>query len=130
MVSLVVLELILVCSRIENLVNVVDVERLVYAADMVPTDIAWGRRVPCGLDSERLVTLGKSNEPITIWMVGRVSQVWLTPLRPTNRPISIYIVPVTEQTSRQAHSLLTRLSKPPAGKSASLLNDFVILTFY
>ncbi|KAF7985027.1 hypothetical protein HWV62_8847 [Athelia sp. TMB] len=82
--------------RVESLANTADVDRLIYAVDMLPPHLVWGRRVPCGLDSQRLITLGNSNEPISVWMVGRISQIWLKPSRPSNRPISIYIVPATD----------------------------------
>ena len=114
MISLNMLTVIFI-SRIENLSNVVDTERLIYAVEHIPTDTRWGIRQPLGLNSQRYITLGKTNDPITIYMVGNVSQIWFAQRLGTNRPASLYIVPVTEGTTKRAHTLLTNLCNPPVG---------------
>ncbi|KAF7971967.1 hypothetical protein HWV62_19361 [Athelia sp. TMB] len=115
--------------RIETLSNVTDDDRLIYSVERIPENIKWGFRDPLGLNSHRVITFGKTNKPIVIYVVGKVSQMWFTQQPGSMLPSSLYIVPITEGTTKRAYALLTSLSKPPTTTVESTLTEIKFARF-
>ena len=84
----------------------------VYAIDLLPTETEWGVNRPFD-DKSALLCKPGTQEPYTIWVVGRVSRMWFQTAK--GEPVehaSIHVVPLTDGAAQNAHKLISDLSKP------------------
>jgi hypothetical protein len=87
-----------------------------YAFDNLPSAREWGVNRPFDDKSTNLCKPG-TNEPYTIWFVGRVSRTWFFD-RESNpaAQIALNFLPVNDATGAAAQQLLCMLSKPAIGE--------------
>lgn len=108
--------LIVSARRVVSLVNYINHDTNTYAIDKIPSNIAWGVSRPFD-DKVKIMCKPACNEPIIVWIVGKVSKMWFN--APNGEPaaqVYIHVVPVVDDGARKALKLISAMSKPRGGE--------------
>ena len=88
-----------------------DNEKLTYAIGTLPTDILWGK-VKEFDDKSAVLCKSGTNNPCTIWILGKTSKTWFFDRNGPAEQVSISIVPTNPEDGVTARRLLAAHSHP------------------
>jgi hypothetical protein len=99
--------------RIAIFMTFADEKTNTYAVSELPIQVDWGtKRV--GVDMSDTLCRASSNRPITLWVVGKVRQIYFKDRSGTpHSQVAMHVEPFGEDTLSIAGATLRRLSKPP-----------------
>lgn len=87
-----------------------------FGISMVPKTAGWGKKTDFE-NKERILCTADTNKPYLIWIVGKISSSWFFDRDEYAEKPNITIIPVDLDDATVTTNWLTRLARPPRGKS-------------
>ncbi|KAG1721641.1 hypothetical protein EDB19DRAFT_1917167 [Suillus lakei] len=83
----------------------------VYALGKLLPTATWGQYKPVN-DCSKILCNPANGEPLTIWVVGKISKMWFTKFGNPERQASMTIMPLSKTLAQQSALLLAKMSSP------------------
>ncbi|KAI6153570.1 hypothetical protein BKA82DRAFT_3952396, partial [Pisolithus tinctorius] len=98
-------------SRLRKLSTFTNAQANTYTLGLLPTTLAWGKPDPYEDCSKQLCD-PLTNQPVTVWVPGHVTNVWFMKNGIPDHQCSTTILPLSRAVSRYAAELMSRLCTP------------------
>ncbi|KAG2145273.1 hypothetical protein DEU56DRAFT_754129 [Suillus clintonianus] len=83
----------------------------VYVLGKLLPTATWGQYKPVN-DRSKILCNPANGEPLTIWVVGKISKMWFTKFGNPERQASITIMPLSKTLAQQSALLVAKMSSP------------------
>jgi hypothetical protein len=95
----------------------------IYALGMLLLTATWGQYKLIN-DRSKVLCNPVTNEPITIWVVRKIAQMWFAKFSIPEKQASITIMLLLKSLAQQSTVLLTKMSSPTMSKQNSVYKPY------